>query len=156
MCNSLGTHTKIHKLGIILFTLGNIPPKFRSTLRAINLIACAVHPVIVEHGIDSILKPFIKDLNVLASQGVTVSLKGITRTFTGALLCFLADNPASNLLGGFKESFSLSYRFCRSCLATNVSYRQSFLPSFFTNRTDSSHQKHCSELSSNEALKEHY
>jgi len=28
VCNPLGTHTKIHKLGIILFTLGNIPPKF--------------------------------------------------------------------------------------------------------------------------------
>ena len=26
--NSLGTHTKTDKLGIILFTLGNIPPKF--------------------------------------------------------------------------------------------------------------------------------
>lgn len=156
VCNPLGTHTKVHKLGIILFTLGNIPPKFRSTLRAINLVACAVHPIIVEHGIDSILEPFIKDLNVLASQGITVSLKGNTRTFKGGLLCFLADNLASNLLGGFKESFSFSYRFCRSCLATNTSFRQKFLPSCFTKRTDSVHQKHCSELMSSEALKEHY
>ena len=111
--------------------------------------------IIDEHGIDSILEPFIKDLNILTSQGITVSLKGVCRTF-GGLLCFLADNLASNLLGGFKEYFSFSYRFCRSCLATNVSYRQKFLPSYFTKRTDSSHQKHCDELTSNEALKEHY
>ena len=156
VCNPLGTHTKLYKLGIILFTLGNIPPKFRSTFRAINLVACAVYPIIDEHGIDSILEPFIKDLNILASQGITVSHKGVTRTFKGDLLCFLADNPASNSLGGFKESFSFSYRFCRSCLATNVSYRQRFLPSYFTKRTDSSHQQHCTELTSNEALKQHY
>ena len=122
VCNPLGTHTKKHKLGIILFMLGNIPPKFRSSLRAIHLVACAVHPIIVEHGIDNVLEPFIEDLNILASQGITVTVKGISRTFKGRLLCFLADNPASNLLGEFKESFSLSYRFCRSCLATNASY----------------------------------
>ena len=52
VCNPLGTHTKKHKLGIVLFTLGN---KYRSTLRTINLVACAVHPLIVKHGIDCIL-----------------------------------------------------------------------------------------------------
>jgi len=120
------------------------------------LVACAVHPLILEHGIDCILEPFINDLNILALQGNTVNHKGITRTFKGGLLCFLADNPASNLLSGFKESFSLSYRFCRSCLATNVSYQERFLPSYFTKRTDLDHQRHCTELASNEALKEHY
>ena len=77
ICNPLGTHTKTHKLGIILFTLGNIPPKFRSTLRNINLVACAVHPVILKHGIDNILEPFIKDLNILASEGITVNIGGV-------------------------------------------------------------------------------
>ena len=110
----------------------------------------------MEHGIDSILKPFIKDLNILGSQGITVNYKGIPRTFKGGLLCFLADNPASNLLGGFKESFSFSYQFCHSCLATNTSYKERFLPSYFTKRTDSDHRKQCTELTSNELLKEHY
>ena len=72
-------------------------------------MACALRPIIEEHGIDSILEPFIKDLNVLASQGITVNVKGVSRTFKGGLLCFLADNLASNLLGGFKESFSFSF-----------------------------------------------
>ena len=49
VCNPLGTHTKKHKLGIILFTLDNIPTRYRSTLRAINLVACAEHPVILKH-----------------------------------------------------------------------------------------------------------
>ena len=88
------------KFGIILFTLGNIPPRYRSTLRAINLIACAEHPVILKHGIDYILEPFtfICDLNTLASQGLSVTINKCERKFTGALVCFLSDNLASNLL----------------------------------------------------------
>ena len=41
-------------------------------------------------------------------------------------------------------------------MATNVSYQERFLPSYFTKRTDLDHQRHCTELASNEALKEHY
>ena len=102
MCNPLGTHTKKHKLGIVLFMLGHIPPKHRSTLRAINLIACAVQPVIEKHGLDRILDPFVSDLNTLTHHGVPVEINGVRRTFRGGLLCFLADNLDSNALGGFK------------------------------------------------------
>ena len=154
VCNPLGTHTKKHKLGIILFTLGNIPPRYRSTLRAINLIACAEHPVILKHGIDCILEPFICDLNTLASQGLSVTINKCERKFTGALVCFLSDNLASNLLGGFKESFSFSFRFCRSCLATSTSFRQHFTSESFKNRNDTDHIAHCSEVES--SLGDHY
>ncbi len=37
LCNPLGSHVKKHKLGIVFFILGNIHPKYRSSLRAINL-----------------------------------------------------------------------------------------------------------------------
>ena len=46
LCNPLGTHKKKPKLGILLSMLGNVPPKYRSTFRAINLVACAAIPVI--------------------------------------------------------------------------------------------------------------
>ena len=36
--------------------------------------------------------------------------------FKGGLLAFLADNLASNALGGFNFSFSMSFRYCRTCL----------------------------------------
>ena len=154
VCNPLGTHTKTHKLAIVLFTLGNIPPKFRSTLRAMNLVACATHPVIEKHGLDAILEPFIKDLNLLTSRGISVNVKGILRTFRGGLLCFLADNAASNALGGFKESFSFSFRFCRTCLATKDSFREHFLPHLFMKRTDTNHKNHCAEIQG--PLQDHY
>ena len=40
VCNPLGTHTKIHKLGIILFTLGNIPPIHLKSNK-LNCLCCS-------------------------------------------------------------------------------------------------------------------
>ena len=157
VCNPLGTHTKKHKLGIILFPLGNIPPKFRSTLRSINLVACATHPVIQKYDIDTILEPFIKDLNTLTTHGINVNISGHQRNFKGGLMCFLADNLASNLLGGFKESFSFSHRFCRTCMVKTTSYKDKFLSSDFCQRTAEIHKRQCDELDAAEGdLKDHY
>ena len=157
LCNPLGTHTKKHKLGIILFTLGNIPTKFRSTLRSINLVACAVHPVIQKHGIDAIIEPFIKDLNTLTNHGIDINIGGIQRNFKGGLLCFLADNLASNLLGGFKDSFSFSKRFCRSCMVKTKSYKDKFSSNDLFLRIAEVHETQCGELEEAEGdLKEHY
>ena len=88
-CVTRWGHTKRHKLHVILFGLGNIPPKHRSTLKAINLVACATHPVVAEHGLDAIVQPFVEDLNKLSSQGITINIDGTQRTFKGALLCIL-------------------------------------------------------------------
>lgn len=57
MCNPLGSHTKRHKLSIVFYTLGNLHPKYRSSLSAINLVLVATVPVIEHHGINQILKP---------------------------------------------------------------------------------------------------
>lgn len=104
LCNPLGSHIKQHKLGIVFYTLANIHPKHRSQLKNINLAIVASVPTIEKHGIDNILKPFISDLNILSTTGIEVSNSGCTRTFRGALVTFLADNLASNDLGGFKKS----------------------------------------------------
>ena len=80
LCNPLGTHVKKHKLAIVLFTLGNIHPKYRSSLRVIHLIAATV-PIVEKHGLNKILQPFICDLQILATEGVTVMKNGFERTF---------------------------------------------------------------------------
>ncbi len=56
LCNPLGTHVKKHKLGIVLFSLGNIRPKYRSSLRVIHLVIVATAPVIERHGLDDIFR----------------------------------------------------------------------------------------------------
>lgn len=72
--NPLGTHVKKHKLGIVLFTLGNIHPKYRSSLHVIHLVLAVTTPIMEKYGMDLILQPFIRDLKILASQGITMQI----------------------------------------------------------------------------------
>ena len=48
------------------YTLGNLRPELRSTHRAIQLVACVPCSFIDKYGFQSILKPFIDDVNVLS------------------------------------------------------------------------------------------
>lgn len=70
-----------NKLAIVLFTLGNIHPKYRSSLRVIHLLIAATVPIVEKHGLNEILQPFIRDLQILATEGVTVMKNGFERTF---------------------------------------------------------------------------
>lgn len=54
-------------LGMFYFALGNISPKFRSKLSSIHLITIVKTSLIVQYGIDTVLKPFIEDLKKLVS-----------------------------------------------------------------------------------------
>ena len=67
----------------------------------------------------------MNDLNCLATEGVKCAINGKERVFKGALLAFLADNLASNALGGFKLSL-FSYRYCRTCLLPKDKVTSSF------------------------------
>lgn len=58
--------------------------------------------LIEKYGINEILKLFLRDLNILSS-GIVLSTQSVNSTVKGALLTFLADTQASQLLGGFKN-----------------------------------------------------
>ena len=146
LCNPLGTHVKQHKLGIIFYVLGNIHPKYCSSLKAINLVACAPVPFIEKHGINKILEPFINDLIVLYSTGVTVVVQNNSHNFKGALLAFLADNLASNLLGGLKLSFSFAFRCCRTCMTPTKKFSEYLTDNDCVLRDTKSHEEHCDLL----------
>lgn len=92
VCNPLGSNVKRHKLGpcamaglynvcaiigsvsnkntilgLFYFTLGNIKPKFRSTLQVIQLLCAVKTEYINKYGIDEILEPFMSAINELES-----------------------------------------------------------------------------------------
>ena len=142
ICNPLGSHVKQHKLGIVFYTLGNIAPKYRSQLKIINLAIVVTVPIVEVYGLDKVLQPFVNDLNVLSSTGISLTIDGVDRTFKGALLTMLADNLASNQLGGFKQSFSFAFRSCRTCLVTHNSLSSSFVSDSFEMRNKTDHLKH--------------
>lgn len=145
-CNPLGSYSGKHKLGCIFFSIANIRPAYRSTLNSIFLVAVAKSTTIKENGIDSILKNFIDDLNILSKDGIEVQFDEEKEVWKGGLLAFLADNLASHELGGFKESFSFARRFCRSCLADKNDSQNFFRECEFEIRTPLSHVEHCKLL----------
>lgn len=146
VCNALGSSAKKHKLGVVYFTLGNIPPKFRSSLKVIHLALVVKVVDIKKHGIDLVLAPFVNDLILLASEGVSVDFGGEKTVLRGSLLAFLGDNIGSHCVGGFKESFTLAYRFCRSCLATRKQSQEHFKALAFETRTPEMYETHCDLL----------
>ncbi len=48
--------------GMFYYTLGNIHPQLRSTLRAIQLLSVVNVTLIEKYGMDEVLRPFVEEL----------------------------------------------------------------------------------------------
>ena len=64
------------------------------------------------------------------------------KNFKGSMLAFLGDKLASHAVGGFKESMSVAFRFCRTCMATHEQSDQYFISAEFKTRTPIKYKKH--------------
>ena len=96
------------------------------------------------YGINKILEPFVHDLSVLHTTGVTVEVKfDLSYTFKGALLAFLADILANHLLGGFKLSFSFAFRSCRTCMLPTSDFSKHVVDDECVLRNTQSHLQQC-------------
>lgn len=121
--NPLGSRT--HKLGMFYWTLANIYPEFRSTLRSINLYAIVRYSYIKKFGIDKILNNFVASLQLLQNDGVTVTVNGENKTYRGSLLAVTADYPAAGLVGGFKKAVTAA-KLCRRCMTDQEDWKLYF------------------------------
>lgn len=83
--NPIGSYVSRHKLGCLFFTLGNIPPKYRSSLMSIHLVAVGKHEDIAYYGIDSFLAPFVSELKTLYCDGIDVNIGGQVHNLHGGL-----------------------------------------------------------------------
>ena len=52
-------------IALFYYTLGNIDPKYRSTMRCIQLLTIVKSTVLQKYGVDTILEPFMEDLKAL-------------------------------------------------------------------------------------------
>ena len=144
--NPIGSFIKKHKLGCMFYFLANIRPQYRSTLKAIQLLAVGKHEDIVKYGIDDFMAPFVEDIKTLYCNGLTISVGGVDRVLHGGLLAFLADNLAADLVGGFKQSMSFALRICRGCMITRDLSQKCLLESDCVMRTTESHFEQCALL----------
>ena len=152
--NPLGSFVKKHKLGCCFFSLANVRPQYRSTFKAIHLVAVARSQDIVHYGIDAFLKPFVEDLKVLYCDGVVGLLNGEPHTYYGALVAFLADTLAAHLLGGFKGSMSFAQRICRTCMISPTQIDECFTEMDCQLRNPETHFEQCALLCG--PLQDHY
>lgn len=86
--------------------------------------------MIEKHRLHTVLRPLLHDLNILATTGIDVNIDGVLKSYKWVLSAVLADNLASNDLGGFKKLFSFAFCCCYTCLATkdtmsaNISFQK--------------------------------
>ena len=125
-------------LGFFYYVLGNLSPRLRSSLKAIQLLAVTKCSVVNKYGSNVILHSFMEDIKVLEKvyfyeihvyivlylfyfrslkDGINIQKDGETYTFRGTLTLASGDNLASHYLGGFKSP-SGAFRKCRQCMGT--------------------------------------
>ena len=114
---------KMRRIGFFYYQLENICNKYRSKLKSINLFAtCNVH-YIKKYGMDKILEPLVEELEILSSDsGYPLEIAG----GESGVLAVLADTPASQALGGYKERVGGACRKCCHCMTNWKSMQQYF------------------------------
>lgn len=103
------------------------------------------------------MKPFVEELITLGrDMGYDFHIpNGIVR-LRGALLAVIADTPASNLLGGYKEGVGGARRKCRHCMADFDDMQTKFVEEDFMLRSKELHEYHLQQLEENEGLRNHF
>ena len=145
VCNPLDSKT--HKLVLVYFTLLNLPPSFRSSLKSIYLVAIFYAEQVADYDINEILRHFCEELSKLENGVNLLLIRGAIEVY-GALVAIAADNLASHQYGGFKAAFSRGFRKCRTCLALGEDIQNKFCDSEFEHRSIENHKQQCQQLSS--------
>ncbi|PIK56613.1 hypothetical protein BSL78_06469 [Apostichopus japonicus] len=117
--NPLGSAKKKHKILAVYFTLGNIPPQYRSQVESLELALLCREVDFKKYGQEKVFKRLLRDLKLLEETGVQVKGGQIRK---GSLACILGDNLGSHTIGGFVESFS-SKHYCRYCLLSSAEFQ---------------------------------
>lgn len=144
--NPLGSHVKTHKLSMFYYTLGNIPPQFRSKLSSIQLLAVARTVDTKRFGIEQLLSDFVTSVNILASGGKFFDIGNITKNVEGTVFVAPCDTPAAAFLGGFKEGVGFAYKTCRSCDISPDNVNTQFSSNSENLRSPHVHKERCATL----------
>ena len=141
------TNNKIHQLGFFYYQLANLPPEYRSKLKSIQLFAICKKNYIKDYGLNTVLHPFVQELKILGTDtGHPFAIGEGVLYLRGALLAVLADTPASQAVGGFKEGVGGARRKCRNCMATFEEMQNLFFQDDFELRSQKEHDQQLQKL----------
>lgn len=114
-CNPIGmSKGKFKEVGVYMM-LANLPTYLRSRVEYIKLVLLCRNKFIRQFSWAEVMKELIKDLKILESDGISVSLPDGIITLKGSVVVVLGDNLGSHEIGGFVENFSTNQNFCRYC-----------------------------------------
>lgn len=143
--NPIGSHRKKHKCSAFYWTLLNIPCELRSKLSAIQLYGIIKTSDMKKCGLNTFLSDFVESMKKL-SNGVLFEIEGSEKRVYGMLMCVLADTPAANFLGGFKEGVGGAQRPCRTCDVHKADLDTGFVSTSFQIRNQQEHDDRLSIL----------
>lgn len=112
--NPLGSHSGIHKLGAIYFSLPFIPPAFRAKLHNIFLTVLFHSADLKDFGSKIVFSKLIEECNELESTGIIIKNSNKTYKIYLCAALFLGDNLGLNTMLGYVQSFHANY-YCRFC-----------------------------------------
>ena len=144
LANALGTAAGRNKTGFFYWSLLNLPPKWRSNLRSIQLLAIVTSDLVKKYGAQKLLQPFIDHLQKLQSS-VDMEIRTKTQKWHGIIVNRVGAMPASNFIGGFKISAS-AHLPCQICFITQDDMRAT-RASQCRLRTKSLHEQQVQEIS---------
>lgn len=152
---------KNHKLSFFYYQIANLPPEYRSALKSIHLFAvCNTNHLSNEkYGFNKVIEPLVEEMKMLGSDvGYTFTLPVGCINLRGGILAFLADTPASNKAGGFKEGVGGARRKCRHCMAEFNDMQCLFMEEDFQLRSMDNHMQQLLriETAASENLREFY
>ena len=74
--------TSSNPAGVLYYVLANIRPHLRSSLKCIQLIACATTPMVDKYGWEMFLQPFIDEANQLYEVRCSSEVDGFASLLT--------------------------------------------------------------------------
>jgi len=126
MGNPLGSHSGVHKIGCIYYTIPALPPEYLTSLENI-------FPAFLFHSSDRGAHKFDKKTmfscpykysHRFTKNGITIVVNSISTKIYFVLGLILGDNLGLNSMLGFVQSFSANY-YCRIlCCHTNMIFKQ--------------------------------
>jgi len=115
VCNPLGSHASIRKLGAVFYSIPCLPPQFVSQLENI-FVVLLFHSVVdrSQFSNTSIFTILVDEINYLQKEGLEIQTREGSFHIYFALGLILGDNLGLNSALGFTESFNSTY-FCQLC-----------------------------------------
>ena len=110
----------------------------------INLVMTFSGTLLSKYGYQSILQPFLEDLEKLETSGIKVFIEERSIVFQGTLSMVIADNLEAHVLGGFFYNFSRVNHFCRYCDFSKVMLSNNFKSTESVMRTKEGYQNNVS------------